>query len=165
MGKTENIKRAKKLREAKRIREQDALIAAGMGPAGVALKERVLKEGSTLIMNQGKIKYSELLKVFVHPIIHKEDTIAIIKVKYTFGIFAWNAAIIKEKSEESYQAAIKDIPLIMPDLPETGQLFDEMVKRKSAIFSAHKNIIVDFEIKKVNGIDYDLTVATTALTM
>ena len=38
MGKADNIKRAKKLKEAKRKREQDALFASGLGPAAQTLK-------------------------------------------------------------------------------------------------------------------------------
>lgn len=163
MGKTDNIKRAKKLREAKRKREQDSLIAAGSGPAGIALQKRTaLNDGKTII-NQGAIKYSELLKAFVHPIITKNDDMAIIKTKYTFGAHAWNAATMREKSEELYQLAKKDFTNISPNVPEAAQLFDEMVKRKQEEFSEYKNIIADFEIKKIHGLDYDLTVATMPL--
>ena len=51
----------------------------------------------------------------------------------------------------------------MPGVPAIEQLFDEMVKRKEEEFSEYKNIIADFEIKKIKGLDYDLTVATTPL--
>jgi len=163
MGKTDNIKRAKKLREAKRKREQDALIAAGLGPAGIALQKRTALNGGETKINQAKVKYSELLKAFVHPIVAKNDDITIIKTKYTFGAHAWNAATMREKSEEAYQLAKKDFINISPNVPEVGQLFDEMVKRKQDEFSEYKNIIADFEIKKIRGLDYDLTVATIPL--
>ena len=163
MGKTDNIKRAKKLREAKRKREQDALIAAGLGPAGIALQKRTALNGGETIINQGTIKYSELLKAFVHPIILESDDIAVIKTKYTFGAHAWNAATMREKSEEIYQLAKKDFTSISPNAPEVGQLFDEMAKCKQEEFSEYKNIIADFEIKKIRGLDYDLTVATIPL--
>ena len=108
-------------------------------------------------------KYSELLKEFVHPIVSEADDISIVRTKYVFGAHAWNAAIMREKSEEVYQLAKKDISSIMPDVPEIEQLFDEMAKRKQEEFSEFKNIIADFEIKKIRGLDYDLTVATTPL--
>lgn len=163
MGKTDNIKRAKRLKEAKRKREQDALIAAGLGPAGKALQQRNINSGIETQLNTGKIKYSELLKEFVHPIVSETNDISILKIKYIFGAHAWNAATLREKSEDVYQLAKKDISLIMPDTPEIEQLFDEMVKRKQEEFSEFKNIIADFEIKKIRGLDYDLTVATTTL--
>jgi hypothetical protein len=161
MGKAENIKRAKKLKEAKRQREQDALINAGLGPACKVLQKRNANSGIETRLNNGKIKYSELLKEFVHPIMSEADDISIVRTKYVFGAHAWNAATLREKSEEVYQLAKKDISSILPDLPEIEQLFDEMVKRKQEEFSEFKNIIADFEIKKIRGLNYDLTVATT----
>ncbi|WP_339704437.1 hypothetical protein [Algoriphagus aquimarinus] len=163
MGKSDNIKRAKRLKEAKRKREQDALIAAGLGPASKVLQERNVNSGIETRLNTGKIKYSELLKEFVHPIVSNTDDISIVRTKYTFGAHAWNAATLREKSEEVYQLAKKDISTIMPNVPEIEQLFDEMVKRKQEDFFEFKNIIADFEIKKIRGLDYDLTVATTPL--
>jgi hypothetical protein len=163
MGKTESEKRAKRLREAKRKRKREALIATGLGPAGVALQKRTTLNGGQTIINQSKIKYSELLKAFVHPIVGVNDDITIIKTKYTFGAQAWNAATMREKSEELYQLAKKDVSAIMPGSTEITQLFEEMVKRKQKEFSAFKNIIADFEIKKIRGFDYDLTVATIPL--
>ncbi len=163
MGKADNIKRAKRLKEAKRKREQDALIAAGFGPASKVLQLRNANSGIETRLNNGKIKYSELLKELVQPIVSETDDITIVRTKYTFGAHAWNAATLREKSEEIYQLAKKDISSIMPDIPEIEQLFDEMVKRKQEEFSEFKNIIADFEIKKIRGLDYDLTVATTPL--
>ncbi len=163
MGKADNIKRAKKLKAAKTKREQDALIAAGLGPAGISLQKRNALNGWEARINQSQVKYSELLKKFVHPIVNRNDDINIIKTKYTFGAHAWNAAAIREKSEELYQSAKKDVAAVIADVPEIGQLFEEMVNRKQEEFSAYKNIIADFEIKKLRGADYDLTVATIPL--
>jgi hypothetical protein len=76
----------------------------------------------------------------------------------------WNISILREKSEEVYQLAKKDIARIMPFYAsEIEQLFDEMVKRKQEKFFEYKNIIADFEIRKIRGLDYDLTVATNPL--
>ncbi|MEO6904174.1 MAG: hypothetical protein ABI315_13630 [Bacteroidia bacterium] len=163
MGKADNIKRAKRLKEAKRKREQDALITSGLGPASKIVQERNAKKGIEIRLNNGKIKYSALLKEFVHPIVSDQDDISIVKTKYMFGVQAWNSAILREKSEKLYLLAKKDISKIIPDAPEVDQLFDELVKRKQEEFSEYKNIFTDFEIKKLRGLDYDLTVATTPL--
>jgi hypothetical protein len=163
MGKADNIKRAKKLKEAKRKREQDALISAGLGPASKVLQERNSNGEVEIRLNNGKVKYSELLKAFVNPIVSESDDISIVRTKYLFGVHAWNAATLREKSEEVYQLAKKDVSSIMPNVTEIEQLFDEMVKRKQEEFSEFKNIIADFEIKKIRGLDYDLTVAATLL--
>ena len=163
MGKLDNIKRAKRLKEIKRKREQDVLIKSGQGPSSIAIRKRAELNGGATVLNQDKIKYSELLESFVHPIVKEEDPIDIVRTKYTFGAHAWNAAIMKEKNEELYLLAKKDLASIIPNVPEIELLFEEMIKRKQEEFADYKNIIADFEIKKLRGHDYDLTVATTQL--
>jgi len=160
MGKKENIKKAKKLKDAKRKREQNDLIAAGLGPAGIVLKQRSILNGDKTISNQSKIRYSELFKAFVLPMLTATDTIETIKMKFTFATYAWNAATERELSETAYLLTKKDILEITQNSPEVEQLFNEMVRRKQKDFLAYKNIIADFEIKKIRGLDFDLTVAT-----
>lgn len=163
MGRTENIKRAKRLKAAKRKREQDALIAAGMGPAAKVLQKRNADTGIETRLNKNGIKYSELLKKFVHPIVSDTDDISIIKTKYIFGAHAWNSAVLREVSEDLFQKAKNEMLRMTPEIIEVEALFDEMIKRKEEEFSEYKNIIADLEIKKISGPDYDLTVATTPL--
>ena len=127
------------------------------------IKKRVGLNGEKLILNQDKIKYSELFKSFVHPLIGKNDQIGIIKTKYTFGATVWNAATMRELSEEAFLLSKKELVSMIPGIPEVELLFDDMVKRKQEEFSDYKNLIVDFEIKKISGLDYDLTVVTTPL--
>jgi len=160
MGKNDNIKRAKKLREAKRKREQkDEIIASGNGPAGNELRKRIEAKGIELRSNPDKIKYSELLQSFVAPILLDDDKISVVKSKFSFGIAVWNLSIIKDKSEADFLSAKKDLLSKIPDSPTAEELFDEMVKLKQEEFSEYKNFIVDFEIKEMNGLDYELTVA------
>ncbi len=160
MGKADNLKRAKRLKEAKRKRENDALLAAGYRPSAIAVKRRTALNGDEMILNQGAIKYSKLLELFVEPIILEDDDITTIKSKYTFGALVWNAATLRERSEEAFQSAkIKHANIVQND-PTFAKLFDVMTKRKEEEFSEYKNIIADFDIKKIRGVDYDLTVAT-----
>lgn len=163
MGKAENIKRAKRLKDAKRKREQDALLAAGIGPSGIAIQKRAALAGDKIIINRDKVKYSELLTKLVYPILSATDDINLVKTKYIFALHAWNAAVMKEKSDKLYQLAKKEFTAVMPGVPELEELFEEMVKRKEDEFAAYKNIIADLEIKKIRGIDYDVTVATMPL--
>jgi hypothetical protein len=160
MGKSENIKRAKKLKEAKRKREQDALIEGGLGPAAKVLQERSQQNGLATTLNTGKIKYSEVLKKFVSPIITPSDDISIVKTKYTFCSHAWNASLLKEKNEELYLKVKKEILEILPKDPTIDEFFEEMVKRKLELFSEYNVMFGDIEIRKIRGLDYDLTVAT-----
>jgi hypothetical protein len=163
MGKADNIKRAKKLKEAKRKREQDALLASGFGSAAQTLKQRNDEKGIITTINQGKVKYSEVLKAFVSPIIDELDDISIVRSKYMLGAFAWNAAFLKVENEESFQLAKKEILELTADVPEIEPLFDEMVKTKLEDFGELTFIIADLEIKKTRGIDYELTVAIAPL--
>ena len=45
MGKSDNIKRAKRLKEAKRKRELDALVQDANGPASIELRKRNASKG------------------------------------------------------------------------------------------------------------------------
>lgn len=163
MGKAENVKRAKKLKEAKRKREQTESISAGLGPASQVLKERNSDKKTEVRFNDGKVKYSELLKEFVYPILSQYDEIGIVKSKLIFAVHAWNAATAREKSEKIYQSAKKELFSIIPMDPESEQLFDELVKRKEEDFAEFKCLIADFELRKIRGLDYDLSVAVTPL--
>ncbi len=161
MGKAENIKRAKKLREAKRIREQIALVEQGLGPAAKALQEKSAKEGVETQLNLSGVKYSELLKYYIEPLMSKTDNISDVKLNLSFGVLVWNAAIMGEKDEKHIQSAKDEIFEVMPDNLKILHLFDDMIKRKQEKFKEFKNIIVNFELRKINKVDYDLTVATT----
>jgi|GEM_PF-970463 len=163
MGKTDNIKRAKRLKEAKRQREQDALIAAGLGPAGQIIRERSENQNAKYIHNIGSVKYSELLKEFVSTIIDDTDDIATLKSKFLFGSFVWNAAIMKDVNEDVYNSAKNEVLSLGPNFPDIDVMFETMALRKKMEFAEYTNIIMDVEIKKIRGLDYDLTVATSPL--
>jgi hypothetical protein len=162
MGKADNIKRAKKIKEAKRKREQDAIIAAAEGPAGQVMRSRIVKNGFKTKLNDEPVKYSELLKLFVQPIIMNTDNFSIIRTKYLFAVHVWNTVIMRERSEDLYQMAKKDLLKLSGNQTDFEELFNEMEKRKKEEFNEFKNIIADMEIKKIRGLNYDLTVATTS---
>jgi len=160
MGKTDNIKRAKKLKEAKRKREQDALIASGQGPAAKEIKKRVEQMGGMVMMNKGPVKYSELFKAFVTPMLDKEDNLEFVKSKFMFAQHAWNCAVIKETNKERFLTLKNEFSDMFSKLPESEELFDNLLERKQEEFADYKNLIANFEIKKIRGNDFDLTVAT-----
>ncbi len=163
MGRNNNIKRAKRLKEAKRKRELEALISSGNGPGAEEIRKRSESKGGLVLPNDTKIKYSELLKSFVYPLLESQDKIDIIKTKYTIGATIWNAALMREKSEEAFQLSRKKFISGIPEWPEFELLFDTMVKRKQEEFAEYKNIIVDFEIIQMRGLDYELSVATSTM--
>jgi len=159
MGKTDNIKRAKKLKEAKRNRERAELISLGHGPAGKALMKRHVNEGATLWQSDSGIKYSEPLYQFIATILGEDDEMAILKMKFTLGIFTWNAGILKDKNEEGYLKIKQMAYEIFGDEEDVKKFFDEMVLHKQNEFSEYGDLISDFEIKKIKGYEFDLSVA------
>jgi hypothetical protein len=160
MGKAANIKRAKMLKEAKRKREQEALLAASLGPGSIAIQKRTEASGMKLIPNESGIKYSELLKEFMEPYMDADDPIDVIRSKYGFGILAWNVALKKEAGEEEYLRFKNEITAGLPAYAFFKDLFEELVARKLEKFGHFNKTIADYEIKKIRGQDYHLTVAT-----
>ena len=162
MGRNDNIKRARKLKEAKRKRDQEVMINSGQGPAQKEMTKRATSKGAEVLLNTNPVKYSNLLKDFVEPFLEKEDSISDLKTKLFFGIHVWNAAIMKEKNEEAYLKLRHDIMSVLKDIHDGEKVFDDMMKRKQEKFADYKNFIVDFEIKKMKGMDYELSVATSS---
>ena len=122
MGKADNIRRAKKLKEAKRKREMDALPFVDLGPAAKAMVKRKTREGATMRQNNGEILYSNLLYQYLTPILSDDDEFELFKVKIVFGIFTWNAAILREKNEEAYITAKGDVLKIFSYQPDAEKL-------------------------------------------
>lgn len=163
MGKAENIKRARRLKAAKKKREEDAIMSSGLSPAGKTLFKRHQATGVKSIPNTSNVKYSQILADFVDPIVDEMDDINIIRGKYALAVQAWNAATLREKSEETYRLAKKEFISLMENKHELAQLFDEMVKQKQDEFLKYKFIIKDFRLTKIRGLDYDLSVVVVPL--
>ncbi len=161
MGKANKLKRSRRLNSAKLQQEQKTLACSELVPSSIELIRRAKKFGITARVNNSTTKYSELIKLFVHPIINAKDDDEIMKTKYAFGILVWNTAIMQEKSSDYYLQFKKNILSIIPNEPYFGLLFEEMLKKKQEAFNEYKNIIVDFEIRKRQGNYYDLSVVST----
>ena len=160
MGKTDNIKRAKRLKEAKRQRERETFITTGQGPAAIALKKRIESMGGQVLMNQGPVKYSELLESFANFILEDDDNIDMIRFKLMFAVHVWNCAIIRETNEERYLELKNQLADTFNKMSEAEELFDEMVQHKQEEFLDYKNLIVDFEVKMTRANHIELSVTT-----
>ena len=159
MGKINNIKRLKRIKAAKRQRELDELIASGKGPASEAIKERVNSIGGITKLNTSTIRYSELFKSFVYPILDIDDDLISLKMKFTIGGLAWNAAVIRETDETAYLSYKNKITKDLPFYKAFEADFDNLVLHKQQEFSVHKHMIMDFEIKDLKGPNYEISVA------
>jgi hypothetical protein len=160
MGIIENRKRAKKLKEAKRKREQEALPEGSFNAARIALRKRSDAKGMITIENHGTIKYSDLLSEFIKPILSNDDNYDSLKSKLSLGVQAWNAATIRHHDEELFQKTRSLLEVLMPGDAEVVELFDELVIRKKEKFAKFSRVFVDFEVKLKQGLEFDLSVAT-----
>lgn len=112
---------------------------------------------------QQEIRYSEILKKFVHPLIEEKDDFAKIEKKYAFGVHVWNAVCIKDNYPELFDQARDQVIAKAEDKTEATALFDEMVKFKQEEFSEYPRVFVDFEIlEKIDG-GYNVTAASAEL--
>ncbi|MFN0189390.1 MAG: hypothetical protein ACKVQV_11885 [Bacteroidia bacterium] len=78
----------------------------------------------------------------------------------SLGVQAWNAATIRHHDEELFQKTRSLLEVMMPRHAEIVELFDELVIRKKEKFAKFNRVFVDFEVKKSQGLEFDLSVAT-----
>lgn len=110
-----------------------------------------------------EIKYSQILRNFVHPMIGETDDIETIENKYGFGVHVWNATNIKEKHPEMFQAALKQVIEKAEDKTEAEALFHEMVNFKQKEFAEYKRVFIDVEVLETVDSGYNVTAASAEL--
>jgi hypothetical protein len=160
MGKSENIKRTKRLTEARRRKESE------MNTSKDDIHdEKEIKEGSKdsekkVDENKSEVNYSLLLREFIAPIVQHGDDAGVYEKKITFGAMVWNAAILKEIDERHYLHAKAELLKMATDKSEVEEIFEYLHARKKELYPEHKDLIVNFEINNIHGKDFDLTVET-----
>lgn len=110
-----------------------------------------------------EIRYAEVLKKFVHPMIKKTDDLNSIEQKYAFGVHVWNATNIKEKHPELFEEAKNQVIEKAENKTEAEALFNEMVEFKQKEFSNYKRVFIDFEILEKIDEGYNVTAASAEL--
>ncbi|HLS31100.1 MAG TPA: hypothetical protein VK021_09610 [Flavobacteriaceae bacterium] len=110
-----------------------------------------------------EIKYSQILRRFVHPMIEETDDIEAIEKKYGFGVHVWNATNIKEKHPELFQKALQQVIDKAEDKTEAEALFNEMVNFKQKEFGEYKRVFVDVEVLETVDSGYNVTAASAEL--
>lgn len=159
MGKSDNIKRAKKLKEAKRQREKEAMVAAGIVKPSGSLIKKIKDAGDIVLQNTSSLKFSQILQDFVSIILNEEDVnnISNLESKLIFASQAWNAAVFKEAYEAEYFLNRKDFLDKFNGLPEVEKMFDELVKRKQEDFAEFKILYGELELKETKKAGLVLT--------
>ncbi|MDP3914725.1 MAG: hypothetical protein Q8R96_13415 [Bacteroidota bacterium] len=163
MGKAENIKRAKKIKEAKKRRELATSGIINVKNSYEKIMKRSEMNGIEIRLNQGKFKYSDIIEQFLQPMISDDDDLAMLKSKYSLGAIIWNSVVFRHKDELEFQNARKKVCSLTPDIERFEKIFDEMVKRKEKYFGKYKFMLADFEITPQGQSDFHLTVAVTEI--
>lgn len=113
--------------------------------------------------NTKEIRYSEILRRFVHPIIEENDDLGNIEKKYAFGMHVWNAAILQEKHPDLFEQAREQVVKKAENATEAEALFDEMVAFQQKEFKMYQRVFIDFEILQQVDKGYSVTAATAEL--
>lgn len=114
-------------------------------------------------MKEKEIRYSEILKKFVHPMIEKTDEFSKIEQKYAFGVHVWNAVNLKKSHPEVFEQARQQVIDKAQDKTEAIALFDEMANFKEKEFAQYKRVFIDFEILETIEGGYNVTAASAEI--
>jgi len=162
MGRTQNIKRAKKLKEAKR-KEDKATQAPPSGPALLKLLKKTgpFNPDLEIKLKTYKLKYSEILLEFAQPLINGVNNLEQFKAVLMAAISAWNLAHIKSTDNEKYKEVINDPKFLKAKNAPEIVLLNEMINRKIEEFNGYHFFIGEFEIVEKSKGNYDVAVAVT----
>jgi len=162
MGKTQNIKRAKKLKEAKRKADK-ATQSPPPGPALLKLLEKTgpINPDLATTLSTYKLKYSEILLEFAQPLINGVNNLEQFKAVLMVAITAWNLAHIKSTDNKKYKEVINDPKFLNAKNAPEIVLLNEMINRKMEEFNAYRFFISEFEVVLKSKRNYDVAVAVT----
>ena len=154
MGRNENIKRMKRMRDEKKKRSQvtsepkmDAIAAFATNSLAKKLSPRTI-----IRHNTRPIKYSEVLEEFVAPYMITCKDFEDKKKLLTVGSLVWNLAILKQSNgQNKYYAMIKEIEKVFKkadrefNTPIVHDFLNELTDRKLKYFSHHKVLYTNVE--------------------
>jgi len=164
MGRKENIKRMKRLKELKKQRERQTDLDMIAKTATDKLSDRLSKEQNTILTrNHGPVKYSELLQEVVAPYLDKCTNYKETNNLFHAGALAWNMSVMKETvSEEEYAKVVDDAKKLMKSDEDLYSILKGLIDRKEQLFKKHKVIIAGVELTET-GKDYGISVAVSQI--
>jgi len=139
--------------------EFDELIRKGFGVAGTAMRERLSGQSAILRENPSDIKYSDLIKEFITPLLSGKEDKKLMKFLVFLGVTTWNSAIIKTHNQKQYDDLRVNIINELNDLPAFDQIFDALVQRKLLEFEQYDHLINDFEVHEYSNGNFEISVA------
>lgn len=161
MGKNDNIRRAKKLKAAKRQRELEMEFQNDMIGNVDALINR--NNGAhSLAKNDFPIKYSAIILDFLTPFLDSNDSESTTKQKITVGIYLWNLAV-EEQLDMVDENENKSLKKLLSQIEFGQELFDDLLTYKKTNFSEYDFIVADFIIGKAKKGMVQLSVVASVL--
>ncbi|MBM3404142.1 MAG: hypothetical protein FJY10_04550 [Bacteroidetes bacterium] len=148
MSKSDNIKRAKLLRQRKKEREKQALLNDNLLKDQQLLREKAEKENVKIVDRSilgGKEKISTVLLEMIKPVFFtaqdEEDARGIVSM----GVVAWNCGIIKQTlGEDKLEDAMRTFKS-KEDSWERN-LLNEYIEIKCNQYSQYNDFITDFQL-------------------
>jgi hypothetical protein len=139
---------AKKKRRLKRIRHK-----GGSGPSSRA---------SCSLAPLGMEKMSDVLEDFVSPFFSLANTIGEFRRLFSFGVAAWNTALLPEQEQETALEAViqKAGARDGAEVEELRDSLKQLILRKKACFATNRRMIVGFELIE-SGDGFQLNVMST----
>lgn len=110
----------------------------------------------------GMEKMSEVLEEFVGPFIPEMREIDEIRTLFSFGMMAWNTALLPEpEQEEAIEDFLRKIrPSIGGDLDQFRTFLNQLILRKNMHFARNRRMIAGFDVID-NGRSYQLNVLSS----
>jgi hypothetical protein len=165
MGRKENIKRMKKLREQKQMRQASEaydLDTDRIAEEAMQVLKKKLSPFHSFRRNTGSIKYSDVLSSFVKPYIIVCNNYNETQGLYYAGTVAWNMAVTKQVSgDEEFEKAMQ---LAKKNLKsdEEIQILEELVAIKLKHFAQFKIIFTNVVLTETDiPYAYGVSVAVT----
>lgn len=165
MGRKENIKRMKKLREQKQLRQTSEAYQREMANIAEEAKQTLKKKLSpfqTTRQNTGPVKYSDVLSSFVKPYMSECRNFSETRGLYLAGSSAWNVAVTKQVAgEKEYEKVMQEAKRLL-EHESLIKILQELVARKLKHFADIRILFSDVVLTE-NEAAYGVSVAVTEL--
>ena len=164
MGKAENRKRAKRLRQRKKERENEKSPKLDNStPALSKIKKRLDKELNADVKfnyknNSDGRKISDVVSELVQPLLEEARSFKEEQFIVGLGVMAWNLGVIKKtKGEKEVKKTIKSFGKKFPQ--DVVNLLLEYSEIKCENYSEYNEFIIDYEFTNINSHQNNLTVS------
>jgi hypothetical protein len=165
VSKSDNIKRAKLLRQRKKEREKSVLMDDQLERDKQILRDKAAKDNIQIVDREllgKKEKISTVLLEMIKPILFAAQDEEDAKGIVTMGVVAWNCGIIQQtKGEEKLRETMKTFK--SNENSEEKKLLDEYINIKINQYGQYNEFITDFQISFERDGSMNFTVLTGVL--